>query len=252
MTPDKPTLNGSGSEPFAGDGILQGQQTGAVTRREDRSEHTTAPGARIINAEGLSVAPGFINPMSWAPISLLYDGRSMSDILQGVTLEVFGEAWSEVPLTEEMRQEVIALQGDIRYDISWSTLGGFLEHLEKKSVSTNIASFVGADTVRLYGKGLKGLGEDLPTPQEMERMVQAVRQKIKKWSDYVDYWAIDWDFQNDTFLNQWTSYRTRRDRALKLKSEPHEYSEAGTYRILVKVIDIFGNDTSQAFEVSIS
>ena len=78
-----------------------------------------------------------------------------------------------------------------------------------------------------------------------------VRQKIKKWSDYVDYWAVDWDFQNDTFVNQWTSYRTRRDRGLKLKTEPHKYPEAGAYRILVKVIDIFGNDTSQAFTVEV-
>jgi adenine-specific DNA-methyltransferase len=78
-----------------------------------------------------------------------------------------------------------------------------------------------------------------------------VRQKIKKWSDYVDYWAIDWDFQNDTFVNSWTSYRTRKDRTLQLKSEAHEYPAAGTYRLVVKVIDIFGNDTSQAFEVKV-
>jgi hypothetical protein len=78
-----------------------------------------------------------------------------------------------------------------------------------------------------------------------------VRQKIKKWSDYVDYWAIDWDFQNDTFVNGWTSYRTRKDRAIKLKSEAHEYPAAGSYRIVVKVIDIFGNDTSQAFDINV-
>jgi adenine-specific DNA-methyltransferase len=78
-----------------------------------------------------------------------------------------------------------------------------------------------------------------------------VRQKIKKWSDYVDYWAIDWDFQNDTFINGWTSYRTRKDRTLLLKSEAHEYTEPGKYRVVVKVIDIFGNDTSQVFEVEL-
>ena len=78
-----------------------------------------------------------------------------------------------------------------------------------------------------------------------------VRQKIKKWSDYVDYWAIDWDFQNDAFVNGWTSYRTRKERALLLKSETHEYSAVGKYRIVVKVIDIFGNDTSQVFEVEV-
>jgi N-acyl-D-amino-acid deacylase len=187
MTADNPTIirngmvyDGSGSEPFIGDVIIQGQRIAAVTRREDRSEHTDAVGARIVDADGLAVAPGFINPMSWAPITLIQDGRSMSDILQGVTLEVFGEAWSEGPLTDAMRQEVIALQGDIRYEIPWSTLGEYLEHLEKRGVSTNIASFVGADTVRLYGMGLKGLGEDIPTPEETEIMVQAVRQAMRE------------------------------------------------------------------------
>ncbi len=78
-----------------------------------------------------------------------------------------------------------------------------------------------------------------------------VRAKIKKWSDYVDYWAVDWDFRDDTFVNAWTSYRTRRDRALQLKTDPHVYEQPGTYRTLVKVIDIFGNDTSQVFEVEV-
>jgi DNA modification methylase len=78
-----------------------------------------------------------------------------------------------------------------------------------------------------------------------------VREKIAKWSDYVDYWAVDWDFQNDTFLNGWTSYRTRQDRTLELKTEPHIYEHAGIYQVMVKVIDIFGNDTSQVFEVEV-
>jgi hypothetical protein len=78
-----------------------------------------------------------------------------------------------------------------------------------------------------------------------------VRAKIARWSDYVDYWAVDWDFQNDAFVNGWTSYRTRRSRALQLTSEPHEYPGPGVYRLLVKVIDIFGNDTSQVFEVKV-
>jgi len=79
-----------------------------------------------------------------------------------------------------------------------------------------------------------------------------VRAKIKKWSDYVDYWAVDWDFRNDAFVNGWTSYRTRRDRTLQLKTDPHIYDASDKYRILVKVIDIFGNDTSQTFTVEVS
>lgn len=77
------------------------------------------------------------------------------------------------------------------------------------------------------------------------------REKIKKWSDYVDYWAIDFNFQSDTFVNQWTSYRTRRGRALKLKSDPYTYDKPGKYNILIKVIDVFGIDTSQVFKVEV-
>jgi adenine-specific DNA-methyltransferase len=83
-----------------------------------------------------------------------------------------------------------------------------------------------------------------------ELIPEEVRSKIKKWSDYVDYWAVDWDFQNDTFMQGWVTYRTRKDRSLALASDPHTYEKGGKYRILVKVIDIFGNDTSQAFEVA--
>jgi len=84
-----------------------------------------------------------------------------------------------------------------------------------------------------------------------ELIPEEVRSKIKKWSDYIDYWAIDWDFQNDTFMNGWVTYRTRKDRTLALKSDPHIYEMAGKYTIMVKVVDIFGNDTSQAFEVEV-
>ncbi len=78
-----------------------------------------------------------------------------------------------------------------------------------------------------------------------------VREKIKKWSDYIDYWAIDWSFQNDTFMNGWVSYRTRKERKLPLSSDSHTYDESGTYTIMVKVVDIFGNDTSQTFDVEV-
>jgi hypothetical protein len=74
---------------------------------------------------------------------------------------------------------------------------------------------------------------------------------VKKWSDYIDYWAVDWDFQNDTFMQGWVAYRTRKERKLPLSSDPYVYEKPGKYRILVKVIDIFGNDTSQAFDVEV-
>lgn len=84
-----------------------------------------------------------------------------------------------------------------------------------------------------------------------ELIPEEVREKVKKWSDYIDYWAVDWDFQNDTFMQGWVAYRTRKERKLSLTSDTHTYNKAGKYRILVKVIDIFGNDTSQAFEVEV-
>jgi hypothetical protein len=84
-----------------------------------------------------------------------------------------------------------------------------------------------------------------------ELIPQDVRSKVKKWSDYIDYWAVDWDFRNHTFMQGWVTYRTRKERKLPLVSDPHRYEQPGKYRILVKVIDIFGNDTSQAFDVEI-
>lgn len=85
-----------------------------------------------------------------------------------------------------------------------------------------------------------------------ELIPEEVRSKVKKWSDYIDYWAVDWNFQNDTFMQGWVTYRTRKDRTLSLTSDPYTYEKPGKYRILVKVVDIFGNDTSQAFEVEVN
>ena len=82
-------------------------------------------------------------------------------------------------------------------------------------------------------------------------MPEEVRDKKKKWSDNIDYWAVDWDFRNDTFMQGWVTYRTRKDRSLALKSDAHAYEKPGTYKVLVKVVDIFGNDTTQSFNVEV-
>lgn len=92
---------------------------------------------------------------------------------------------------------------------------------------------------------------DFASPNMAETIPEEVRTKIKKWSDYIDYWAVDWDFQNDTFMQGWVAYRTRKERKLPLVSDPHTYEKPGKYRVLVKVIDIFGNDTSRAFDVEV-
>ena len=92
--------------------------------------------------------------------------------------------------------------------------------------------------------------EDFVIPNA-ELIPDEVRSKVDKWSDYIDYWAVDWGFRNDTFMQGWVAYRTRKDRSLPLTSDPHIYKKRGKHRIPVKVIDIFGNDTSQAFEVEV-
>jgi N-acyl-D-amino-acid deacylase len=129
-----------------------------------------------IDATGLAVAPGFINMLSWANDSLLMDGRSQSDIRQGVTLEVFGEGVSMGPLNEAMKREMIEEYGD-DFDVTWTKLSEFLDHMVKKGVSTNVASFVGATTVRIHELGY---ADRDPTPEELERMKALVRQAMQE------------------------------------------------------------------------
>jgi N-acyl-D-amino-acid deacylase len=128
-----------------------------------------------IDATGKAVAPGFINVLSWANMSLIADGRGMSDLKQGVTLEIMGEGLSGGPLNDEMKADLVARQGDIRFDIDWTTLGEYLDSLVRRGVSPNVASFVGATTVRVHV-----LGEDDrdPTPAELARMQELVRQAM--------------------------------------------------------------------------
>ena len=161
--------------------------TGAPPRRADlgiRGDRIAAVGplpaaraVREIDAEGLAVAPGFINMLSWATTSLLHDGRSQGDIRQGVTLEIFGEGTSPGPLNDEMRRNLLENQRDIRYDIPWTTLGEYLEHLERRGVSPNVASFVGATTVRIHELGRVNRA---PTAEELARMEALVDQAMRE------------------------------------------------------------------------
>ncbi len=139
--------DGSGMAAYKGDLAIKGQFIANIGNLGSARARTE------IDVQGLAVSPGFINVMSWAPITLLHDGRSQSDIRQGVTLEVFGEAWSEGPLSPEMKAVYQKEQGDIKFDVIWNTLGEFLETLADKGVSTNIASYVGATTLRIYALG---------------------------------------------------------------------------------------------------
>jgi N-acyl-D-amino-acid deacylase len=138
---------------------------------------TNARSRETIDAGGLAVAPGFINMLSWADEPLLIDGRSQSDIRQGVTLEVFGEGWSMGPLNERMRAEQLAGQGDLKFAIDWTTLGEYLDGLERKGISPNVASFVGATTLRIHEIGYE---DREPTADELARMKDLVRQAMRE------------------------------------------------------------------------
>ncbi len=164
--------DGGGGEPYAGDLAIDGDRITALVPAGRR------PGVRgrlEIDAAGLAVAPGFVNMLSWATASLLVDGRAQSDVRQGVTLEVFGEGWSMGPLTAEMKEEMVARQGDLRFDVEWTTLGEYLEHLERRGVAPNVASFVGATTVRIHELGH---ADRAPSAEELERMRDLVRQAM--------------------------------------------------------------------------
>ena len=164
-------VDGTGLQAYVGDLAVDNDQITAVG---DLSE---ARGALEIDAENLIVAPGFINMLSWAGDRLIEDGRSQSDIRQGVTLEVFGEGSSGGPLTDQMKRGEVASQGDITFDIEWTTLGEYLQYLVKKGVSTNVASFVGATTLRIHEVGYD---DRPPTDEELDRMRALVRQAMEE------------------------------------------------------------------------
>lgn len=152
--------NGSGEKPFAGDVAIQADTIAEI------ATIINAKGKKEIETKGLALAPGFINMLSWADGSLLKDGRSMSDIKQGVTLEVFGEGWSPGPRIKKDEKDSL-----------WSTLGEYFETVERKGVSTNFASFVGATTVRNY---VLGFDNRLPNPQELEQMKTLVNAAMEE------------------------------------------------------------------------
>jgi len=163
--------DGLGGAPAIGDVAIDGDRIAAV------GDLGAAKGRREIDARGLAVAPGFVNMLSWANESLLADGRAQSDLRQGVTLEVMGEGWSMGPLNEAMRKEALAQEGDIRYDIPWTTLGEYLEHVVRRGIAVNVASFVGATTVRVHEVGY---ADRPPAPAELERMRALVAQAMEE------------------------------------------------------------------------
>jgi N-acyl-D-amino-acid deacylase len=163
--------DGGGGEPYTGDVGLRGDRIAYVGPRLD------GPARTEIEASGLAVAPGFINMLSWANEALIADPKSQSDIRQGVTLEVMGEGESSGPMSDEMKRLETQRQGDIRYKIEWTSLGDYLSYLEKRGVSPNVASFVGATTVRVHELGE---GDVDPTPAQLGRMRALVREAMNE------------------------------------------------------------------------
>jgi N-acyl-D-amino-acid deacylase len=162
--------DGNGSAPIQADLAIKGDIIAAIGALNG------ARGKIEFDARGLAVAPGFINMMSSA-VALIGDGRSQSDIRQGVTLEVMGEGTSMGPLNETMKKELIEQQGDIKYAVDWSSLGEFLESLVRRGVSPNVASFIGAATPRIY---VIGYEDRPPSPEELRKMCELVSQAMKE------------------------------------------------------------------------
>lgn len=163
--------DGNGGKPFKADIAIQNDTIAFIGDLSGESAKNE------VDAKGMAVSPGFINMLSWAPVSLIEDGRSQGDIRQGVTLEVFGEGESMGPLNAKMKADMQNDQPLIKFDVAWNTLGEYMRYMEKRGISTNIASFVGATTIRT-----NVIGEDNrePTAAEMQRMKDLVKQAMEE------------------------------------------------------------------------
>jgi len=163
--------DGLGGPPVQADVAIDGDRIAAI------GDLSGAVAAREVDATGMAVTPGFINMLSWATTSLIQDGRAMSDVKQGVTLEVMGEGFSMGPLDDKLRALMIARQGDFKYEIEWTTLGEYLAYLEARGVSPNVASYVGAATLRIREVGFNDVRA---TAEQLARMQALVREAMRE------------------------------------------------------------------------
>src|SRR6266571_789654 len=162
--------DGTGAEPKHADVAIRADRIAGV------GDFAAAHAKTVIDANGLAVAPGFINMLSWSNESLIQDGRSQSEIRQGVTTEIMGEGESMGPVNDRVREHMLREQSDIKYEIKWNTLAEYLRYLETRGVSCNVASFIGATTVREY---VIGFDDRAPTPQELDQMRDLVRKEME-------------------------------------------------------------------------
>src|SRR5213595_2415371 len=162
--------DGTGGEGHVTDVAIRGDRIAGV------GDFAKASAKKTIDARGLAVAPGFINMLSWSNESLIQDGRSQSEIRQGVTTEIMGEGESMGPLNDRMKARIVREQTDIKFEIKWNTLAEYLHYLEKRGISCNVASFLGATTVREY---VIGLEDKQPTPEQLDQMRELVRKEME-------------------------------------------------------------------------
>jgi DNA modification methylase len=217
-----------GAQPVAGLTHLHGKKGKAMVHIGAVDAPVTIDEINSTIAECVQLKQGELHILGWEWEMGLYDLMVAEAKKQGVKLLLL-----QIP-REVMEQQAVD-KGDIKFfelaylEVEINTKKGARQTLPSTTVS--LKDFVIPNT---------------------ELIPEEVRSKVKKWSDYIDYWAVDWNFQDDTFMQGWVTYRTRKDRTLALTSDPHIYEKSGKYRILVKVVDIFGNDTSQVFEVEVN
>jgi DNA modification methylase len=210
------------AQPVAGMAHLHGKKGKAVIHIGAVDAPVTIAEIDAAVDECVKLKQGELHVLGWEWEMGLYDLMVEAAKKKGVKLLLL-----QIP-REVMEQEAAA-KGDVRF-FELAYLEAEIMQPKKLTSQVTLKDFVIPNT---------------------ELIPEEVRSKVKKWSDYIDYWAVDWDFQNDTFMQGWVAYRTRKERKLPLSSDPHNYGKPGKYRILVKVIDIFGNDTSQAFDVEV-
>jgi len=162
--------DGTGAEPRHVDLAIRGDRIAGIGDFEKAKAKT------VIDAKGLAVAPGFINMLSWSTESLIQDGRSQSEIRQGVTTEIMGEGESMGPVNDRVREHMLRQQSDIKYEIKWNTLAEYLKYLENRGISCNVASFIGATTIR---ENVIGFEDRQPTPEQLDQMRELVRKEME-------------------------------------------------------------------------
>ena len=211
-----------GAQPVAGLEHLHGKKSKAMVHIGAVDAPVTIDEINAAIGECVQVKQGELHILGWEWEMGLYDLMAAEAKKKGVKLLLL-----QIP-REVMEQQAVD-KGDVKF-FELAYLEIQIKTPKKLTATVTLKNFAIPNT---------------------ELIPEEVRNKVKKWSDYIDYWAVDWNFQNDTFMQGWVTYRTRKDRTLALTSDPYTYEKSGKYRILVKVVDIFGNDTSQAFEVEV-